>query len=93
MSRSRHRSSRSAKRIPQAEFSEGVYTDKAYDALSVEKVIKAKGGTSQLMRKGHRWLKVKAREAHNRPLRPERKNLWHLETRLSFSFDALGWAF
>jgi IS5 family transposase len=32
-----------------------VYADKAYDALPVEAAIKAKGGTSQLMRKGHRW--------------------------------------
>jgi IS5 family transposase len=31
-----------------------VYADKAYDALSLEKAILAKGGTVKLMRKGHR---------------------------------------
>jgi transposase, IS5 family len=45
-----------------------VYADKAYDALSVEKAIEGKGGIPKLLRKGHRWLKAKAREAHNRPL-------------------------
>jgi transposase, IS5 family len=49
-----------------------VYADKAYDALSVEKAIEAKGGTSKLMRKGHRRLPAEALEAHNRPLRPIR---------------------
>jgi IS5 family transposase len=46
--------------------------DKAYDAFSVEKAIEARGGTSKLMRKGHRWLKAEALEAHNRPLRKVR---------------------
>ena len=46
-----------------------VYADKAYDALSVEKAIEAKGGTSKLMRKGHRWLPAERLEAHNRPAR------------------------
>jgi IS5 family transposase len=52
-----------------------VYADRAYDALAVEKVIEAKGGTSKLMRKGHRWLAAKALEAHNRPLRPIRSRI------------------
>jgi transposase, IS5 family len=47
-----------------------VHADKAYDALSVEKAIIAAGGTSKLMRKGHRWLPAKALEAHNRLLQP-----------------------
>jgi transposase, IS5 family len=47
-----------------------VYADRAYDAPAVEKAIEAAGGTSKLMRKGHRWLPAKALEAHNRPLRP-----------------------
>jgi IS5 family transposase len=49
-----------------------VYADKAYGALAVEKAIEAKGGTSKLMRKGHRWLPAARLEAHNRPLRPIR---------------------
>jgi transposase, IS5 family len=52
-----------------------VYADRAYDALSVEAAIEAKGGTPKLMRKGHRWLKAKALEAHNRPLRPIRARI------------------
>jgi transposase, IS5 family len=52
-----------------------VYADRAYDALSVEKAIKAKGGTSKLMRKGHRWLPAERCEAHNRPLRPIRARI------------------
>jgi Transposase DDE domain len=52
-----------------------VYADKAYDALSVEKAIEAKGGTSKLMRKGHRWLPAERLEAHNRPLRPIRARI------------------
>ncbi len=49
-----------------------VYAGKAYDALFVEKAIEAKGGTSKVMRKGHRWLAAERLEAHNRPLRPIR---------------------
>jgi Transposase DDE domain len=52
-----------------------VYGDKTYDALSVEMAIKAKGGTSKLMRKGHRWLPAEKLEAHNRPLRPVRSRI------------------
>ncbi len=52
-----------------------VYADRAYDALSVEKAIEAKGGTSKLMRKGHRWLPAARLEAHNRPLRPIRARI------------------
>lgn len=52
-----------------------VYADKAYDALAVEKAIEAKGGTSMLMRKGHRWLAAATLEAHNRPLRPIRARI------------------
>jgi IS5 family transposase len=52
-----------------------VYADKAYDALAVEKAIEAKGGTSKLMRKGHRWLPAARLEAHNRPLRPVRARI------------------
>jgi transposase, IS5 family len=40
-----------------------VYGDRAYDALSVETAIEANGGTSKLMRKGHRWLPAKKLEA------------------------------
>jgi hypothetical protein len=32
------------------------YADNAYDALSVEEAINAKGGTARPLRKGHRWL-------------------------------------
>lgn len=52
-----------------------VYADKAYDALSLEKAILAKGGTVKLMRKGHRWLPAANLEAHNRPLRPIRARI------------------
>ncbi|MGH6801009.1 MAG: transposase [Methylocella sp.] len=52
-----------------------VFGDKAYDALSVKQAIKAKGGTSKLMRKGHRWLPAEKCEAHNRPLRPVRSRI------------------
>jgi DDE family transposase len=43
------------------------YADRAYDALSVEKAIEAAGGTSKLLRKGHRhlpaegWRRITAR--------------------------------
>jgi transposase, IS5 family len=52
-----------------------VFADRAYDALSVEMAIKAKGGTPKLMRKGHRWLKAATLEAHNRPLKPVRARI------------------
>jgi IS5 family transposase len=70
-----------------------VYGDKAYDALSVEKAIAAKGGTPRLMRKGHRWLRAATLEAHNPPAAPgpckDRENLWHVEAQLSFSLHAM----
>ena len=49
--------------------------DRAYDALAVEKAIEAKGGLSQLMRKGHRWLPAKKLAMHNRPLRRVRSRI------------------
>ncbi len=52
-----------------------VYADRAYDALAVEKAIEARGGTSKLMRKGHRWLAAERREAHNRLPRPIRARI------------------
>lgn len=52
-----------------------VYAGKAYDALSVEKAIEAKGGTPRLLRKGHRCLPAANLEAHNRPLRPIRARI------------------
>jgi len=52
-----------------------VYADRAYEALSVEKAIEAKGGTAKLLRKGHRWLKAEKLEAHNRPLKPIRSRI------------------
>jgi IS5 family transposase len=48
-----------------------VFADRAYDALAVEKAIEAKGGTSKLMRKGHRWLAAATLEVHNRSQRGE----------------------
>jgi len=52
-----------------------VYADRAYDALSVEAAVEAKGGTPKVMRKGHRWLKAEKLEAHNRPLKPIRARI------------------
>jgi hypothetical protein len=52
-----------------------VYGDKAYDALSVEEAINAKGGTARPLRKGHRWLAAEKLEAHNRPPRPIRASV------------------
>jgi transposase, IS5 family len=70
-----------------------VYADKAYDALSVERAIEAKGGTSKLMRKGHRWLPAKALEAHNRPLRPVRSRIEKIfgTWKRSYRFRAMRW--
>jgi hypothetical protein len=45
-----------------------VYGDKAYDAESVKKAIAANGGSVKILRKGHRRLPAKQREAHNREL-------------------------
>ncbi len=70
-----------------------VYADKAYDALSVEKAIKAKGGTSKLMRKGHRWLPAEKLEAHNRPLRPIRSRVEKIfgTWKRSYRFRSMRW--
>lgn len=48
----------------------GVFGDKAYDAGSVKQAIKAKGGSSKLLRKGDRWLPPKKFAARNRKLAP-----------------------
>jgi IS5 family transposase len=71
-----------------------VYGDRAYDALSVEAAVEAKGGTPKLMRKGHRWLKAASLEAHNRPLKPIRARIEKIfgTWKRSFSRDAMGWA-
>ena len=53
----------------------GVFGDKAYDAASVKKAIKAKGGSSKLLRKGHRWLPAKKFAARNRKLAPIRARI------------------
>lgn len=70
-----------------------VYADKAYDALSVEKAIIAAGGTSKLLRKGHRWLPAKALEAHNRPLRPIRSRIEKIfgTWKRSYHFRSMRW--
>ncbi len=70
-----------------------VYGDKAYDALSAEKTIEAKGGTAKLLRKGHRWLPAKALEAHNRPLRPIRSRIEKIfgTWKRSYRFRAMRW--
>jgi transposase, IS5 family len=65
-----------------------VYADKAYDVA-----IEAKGGTSKLMRKGHRWLPAKALEAHNRPLRPIRSRIEKIfgTWKRSYHFRCMRW--
>ncbi len=70
-----------------------VYADRAYDALSVEKAIEAKGGTSKLMRKGHRWLPAARLEAHNRPLRPVRARIEKIfgTWKRSYRFRCMRW--
>jgi IS5 family transposase len=70
-----------------------VYADRAYDALSVEVAIEAKGGTSKLMRKGHRWLAAEKLEAHNRPLRPIRSRIEKIfgTWKRSYHFRAMRW--
>jgi transposase, IS5 family len=70
-----------------------VYADKAYDALAVEKAIEAKGGTSKLMRKGHRWLPAARLEAHNRPLRPIRARIEKIfgTWKRSYHFRCMRW--
>ena len=63
------------------------------DALSVEVAIKAKGGTSKLMRKGHRWLPAERLEAHNRPLRPIRSRIEKIfgTWKRSYHFRSMRW--
>jgi transposase, IS5 family len=70
-----------------------VYADRAYDALSVEKAIEAAGGTSKLMRKGHRHLPAERREAHNRPLRPIRARIEKIfgTWKRSYRFRCMRW--
>ena len=70
-----------------------VYGDKAYDARSVEKAIEAKGGTSKLMRKGHRWLPAARLEAHNRKLAPIRSRIEKIfgTWKRSYHFRSMRW--
>ncbi len=70
-----------------------VYADKAYDALSVEQAIKAKGGTSKPMRKGHRWLPAKKFAARNRKLAPIRARIEKIfgTWKRSYHFRAMRW--
>jgi transposase, IS5 family len=70
-----------------------VYADKAYDALSVEEAIKAKGGTPKLMRKGHRWLPAARLEAPNRPLRSIRARIEKIfgTWKRSYRFRCMRW--
>jgi IS5 family transposase len=70
-----------------------VYADRAYDALSVEKAIEAKGGTPKLMRKGHRWLPAERLEEHNRPLRPIRSRIEKIfgTWKRSYHFRSMRW--
>lgn len=70
-----------------------VYGDKAYDALSVEVAIAAKGGTVRLLRKGHRWLPAARLEAHNRPLKPIRSRIEKIfgTWKRSYNFRRMRW--
>src|SRR5262249_1296992 len=70
-----------------------VYGDKAYDALSVEAASEASGGVAKLLRKGHRWLKAKTLEAHNRPLKPIRARIEKIfgTWKRSYHFRAMRW--
>lgn len=70
-----------------------VYGDKAYDALSVERAVKAKGGLPRLLRKGHRWLKAEAFEAHNQPLRQIRSRIEKIfgTWKRSYHFRSMRW--
>jgi transposase, IS5 family len=70
-----------------------VYGDKAYDALSVEVAIEAKGGTARLLRKGHRWLPAEKLEPHNRPLRPIRARIEKIfgTWKRTYRFRAMRW--
>ncbi len=70
-----------------------VYADRAYDARSVEKTIEAAGGTSKLMRKGHRHLPAERMEAHNRPLRRIRARIEKIfgTWKRSYRFRCMRW--
>ena len=70
-----------------------VYGDRAYDALSVAAAIESSGGTSRLMRKGHRWLPAKKLEAYNRPLKPIRARIEKIfgTWKRSYRFRAKRW--
>ena len=70
-----------------------VYGDRAYDALSVEKAVAAKGGIPRLLRKGHRWRKAAECEAYNRPLRPIRARIEKIfgTWKRSYHFRAMRW--
>ncbi|PZR82990.1 MAG: hypothetical protein DLM68_15050 [Hyphomicrobiales bacterium] len=52
-----------------------VFGDKAYDAASVKKAVKTKGGPVKILRKGHRWLPPKKFLARNRKLAPIRARI------------------
>ena len=61
----------------------------------VKEAIKAKGGPVKILRKGHRWLPPKKFRARHRKLariRARIENFRDLETQLSFSCHAIGWA-
>ncbi len=70
-----------------------VYADKAYDALSVEKAIKAKGGSVKVLRNGHRWLPAKKFAARNRKLAPIRARIEKIfgTWKRSYHFRAMRW--
>ena len=71
----------------------GVFGDKAYDAGSVKQAIKAKGGSSKLLRKGHRWLPAKKFAARNRKLAPIRARIEKIfgTWKRSYRFRAMRW--
>ena len=71
----------------------GVFGDKTYDAGSVKQAIKAKGGSSKLLRKGHRWLPAKKFAARNRKLAPIRARIEKIfgTWKRSYYFRAMRW--
>ncbi|MGH6853582.1 MAG: transposase, partial [Methylocella sp.] len=70
-----------------------VFGGKAYDADSVKQAIKAKGGSSKLLRKGHRWLPPKKFLARNRKLAPIRARIEKIfgTWKRSYHFRAMRW--
>jgi IS5 family transposase len=64
-----------------------------YDAGSVKQAIKAKGGSSKLLRKGHRWLPAKKFAARNRKLAPIRARIEKIfgTWKRSYHFRAMRW--